>query len=151
MGQEIQDPHHVEGDIETIPGLGILPVTTTLTDEKVTEQSTFTFLNNTELCKGYEIHMGETISTKISPLCTINGKKNDGYYLNAKTWGTYIHGIFDNQVVVNTILKENGFTNINAALDFKAFKEEQYVKLANLIRENVNLGYIYSTMQIMPK
>ena len=151
MGQEIQDPHHVEGDIETIPGLGILPVTTTLTDEKVTEQSTFTFLNNTELCKGYEIHMGETISTKISPLCTINGKKNDGYYLNAKTWGTYIHGIFDNQVVVNTILKENGFTNINAALDYKAFKEEQYVKLANLIRENVNLGYIYSTMQIMPK
>lgn len=148
MGKEIHDPLHIEGDIESIQGLGILPVTTTLTDEKVTEQCSFTFLENEEGCKGYEIHMGETTSTNESPLCVINGNRKDGYILNSKTWGTYIHGIFDNQTVVNSILNENGVNDISTKFDYSTFKDEQYNKLADLIRQNVNLEYIYSTMQI---
>lgn len=151
MGQEIHDPLHIEGDVESIHGLGILPVITTITDEKVTEQCSFSFLNSQELCKGYEIHMGETISANENPLCIVNGCKKDGYYLNQKTWGTYIHGIFDNQVVVKSILNENGFNGINTNFDYKVFKEEQYNKLADLIRQNINLEYIYSTMQILSK
>lgn len=148
MGKEIHDPLHIEGDIESIQGLGILPVITTLTNEKVTEQCSFTFLGGKEECKGYEIHMGETTSTNESPLCTINGNRKDGYFLNPQTWGTYIHGIFDNQEVVNSILNENGFNDINTKFDYSAFKNEQYNKLADLIRQNVNLEYIYSTMQV---
>ena len=151
MGKEIHDPLHIEGDIESIQGLGILPVITTLTNEKITEQCAFTFFNDKESCKGYEIHMGETISTKENPLCMINGNRTDGYILNPKTWGTYIHGIFDNQVVVKSILNENGFNGINTEFNYKAFKEEQYNKLADLIRQNINLEYIYSTMQISSK
>jgi adenosylcobyric acid synthase len=41
MGMEICDPEHVEGDTERLPGLGLLPVTTRLTKEKVTRQVTF--------------------------------------------------------------------------------------------------------------
>jgi adenosylcobyric acid synthase len=148
MGKEIHDPLHIEGDIESIQGLGILPVITILTNEKVTEQCFFTFFGGEENCKGYEIHMGETISTNESPLCIINGNRKDGYFLNSKTWGTYIHGIFDNQTVVNSILNENGFNDISTKFDYSAFKDEQYNKLADLIRQNVNLEYIYSTMQI---
>jgi len=148
MGKEIHDPLHIEGDIETIQGLGILPVITTLTNEKVTEQCSFTFLAGKEDCKGYEIHMGETTSTNESPLCIINGNRKDGYLLNSKTWGTYIHGIFDNQSVVNSILNETGVNDISTKFDYSAFKNEQYNKLADLIRQNVNLEYIYSTMQI---
>src|SRR5208337_4608615 len=41
MGAEIFDPKHIESDIEFIPGLAILPITTTITAEKTTEQRTF--------------------------------------------------------------------------------------------------------------
>jgi len=41
MGEEILDPQQVEGDIERIPGLGILPVVTTMSGEKRTVQVTF--------------------------------------------------------------------------------------------------------------
>lgn len=147
MGEWIKDPDHVEGNIDRIPGLSILPVETIINAEKVTEQCKFSFQNKMEGL-GYEIHMGETVSEKPSPLCIVDGKKEDGYFLNAKTWGTYIHGIFDNKEIINSILAESG-QNVVTEMDFQQFKEEQYDKLADLIRENIDLDYIYKSMEII--
>lgn len=145
MGLSINDPNGVEGEVPSVPGLGILPIHTTLTEEKITEQCSFTFLNQQEICSGYEIHMGETTSEKPSPLCRIEGKGNDGYLLNEHTWGTYIHGIFDNQTVVNHLLQLHGKENAKP-FDYKAFKEEQFDKLAQLVRENCDLAKIYQSL-----
>lgn len=41
MGMEVLDPNHIEGEIERLPGLGLLPVSTSITQEKVTLQSNF--------------------------------------------------------------------------------------------------------------
>jgi adenosylcobyric acid synthase len=146
MGDEITDPYEVEGDVEMIKGLSILPVTTTLTKEKITEQCNFTFKNNKDTCKGYEIHMGETKTDKPSPLCEITDNKKDGYYLNSKTWGTYIHGIFDNMTVLKDIIETVGGKE---PLDFniKEFKETQYDKLAELVRTNSDMKYIYKSLE----
>ena len=38
MGREVCDPDHVEGEIERLPGLGLLPVSTRMQGEKVTPQ-----------------------------------------------------------------------------------------------------------------
>ena len=46
MGQEVLDPDHVEGEIERLPGLGLLPVSTRMTGEKVTRQVNFQLLEN---------------------------------------------------------------------------------------------------------
>ncbi len=147
MGREIHDPCHVEGDTEFIPGLGILPVSTTLTNEKTTEQRTFRFLDTAEPCRGYEIHMGETMCDTVSPLCRIEGGRPDGYFLNPKTWGTYLHGIFDNTAIIQYILSHNGFIKDIAVKDYAAFKEEQYNKLAKLIRDNVDMEYVYGVLK----
>lgn len=146
MGNWINDPEHVEGNTSRIPGLGILPVETTITTEKVTEQCNFIFRQNNVAGKGYEIHMGETIAENKSPLCMVNGAKEDGYQLNPKTWGTYVHGIFDNIEIVNAVLKESGGKS-SSQFDFKQFKEEQYDKLAALVRANVDMDYIYQSME----
>lgn len=147
MGERIKDPKHIEGNIEMVPGLGILPVETTIREEKVTEQCTFTFGKMELEGKGYEIHMGETVGENSSPLCIINGKQEDGFFLNSKTWGTYLHGIFDNAGIVNAILSESG-QNVKTEMNFQEFKEQQYDKLANLIRENIDMEYVYKSMEI---
>ncbi len=146
MGQRVRDPELIEGDIELIPGLGILPLDTIITAEKTTGQCQFEILNSGIKGEGYEIHMGETSSKNESPFATINNNKKDGYFLNPKTWGTYIHGIFDNKEVVNSILKESG-QNVITRIDFKKFKEEQYNKLAQLIRENTDMEFVYKSME----
>jgi adenosylcobyric acid synthase len=145
MGISVNDPHGVEGNIAGIPGLGILPIHTTLKGEKTTEQCTFTFRDNPELCKGYEIHMGETTFEHDSPLCNIQNKGNDGYYLNNKTWGTYIHGIFDNQLVVNELLKTQNKTE--SEFNYETFKEEQFNKLAEHVRGNSSIEIIYQHLK----
>lgn len=147
MGNWIKDPNHVEGEIEALPGLGILPVETTITEEKITKQCEFQFQSSGITGKGYEIHMGETTSKKHKPTCVIDGKKHDGYFLNKKTWGSYIHGIFDNHEVVKSVMEASGKT-MNSKIDFQKFKEEQYDKLAVLIRNNTDLDYVYKSMEI---
>lgn len=61
MGREVCDPDHVEGEIERLPGLGLLPVSTRMQGEKVTRQVRFRFLEDSAVCEGYEIHMGTKI------------------------------------------------------------------------------------------
>jgi adenosylcobyric acid synthase len=145
MGISVNDPEGVEGNIACIAGLGILPIHTTLKGEKTSEQCTFTFRDNPELCKGYEIHMGETTFEQESPLCHIQNKGKDGYFLNEKTWGTYIHGIFDNQLVVNELLKTQNKTE--SEFNYETFKEEQFDKLAEHVRENSKLRTIYKHLK----
>jgi adenosylcobyric acid synthase len=143
MGTTIFDPYGVEGDIPSISGLALLPVSTTITEEKTTEQCRFTFLGEKERCKGYEIHMGETPSD--SNLCQLENGKSDGCYLNDKTWGTYIHGIFDNPTIIRRIV-ENAGGKVENTIDHNTFKEEQYDKLADLVRRHSDMEYIYQSM-----
>jgi adenosylcobyric acid synthase len=149
MGKEIRDPDHIEGNVDMIPGLGILPVVTTIQREKTTEQCSFLFLDNKDDCKGYEIHMGHTVPVNgvDASLCTINPDKQDGYYKNKRTWGTYIHGIFDNQVVIDDILNETQKLKDPAvAVDYTAFKEEHYDKLAAFVRKHTNMELFYKIL-----
>lgn len=146
MGREIYDSEHVEGSVKFMPGLGILPVVTTLTAEKRTVQSAFTFRNKRKNCTGYEIHMGQTELLDGSPLAKLSDGSADGCFLNEKTWGTYLHGIFDNLPVIQSILKSCGHETKLQEFNYQEYKNEQYDKLAAHIRNSCDLEYIYLAM-----
>lgn len=152
MGQEICDPEHIEGNIDRLPGLGLLPISTQIEGEKVTRQVKFSFLNKKEECSGYEIHMGVTTpanGTEPSPLNLLADNATDGYFLNNKCFGTYIHGILDNSAVVDCMLAPYSDKLSDEPFDFKAFKEEQYNKLANHVRSHVNMDLVYKIMETL--
>jgi adenosylcobyric acid synthase len=147
MGEMIEDPLHVEGEIEQIPGLGILPVTTILQGEKTTLQRQFTFRESTENCTGYEIHMGESYFTKEqSPVAILSDGRKDGYYESNKVWGSYLHGILDNEAVIEDLLAPYAAGISAKPFDFQSFKEQQYDRLADLIRENIDMELIYKSL-----
>lgn len=149
MGQEVCDPLHVEGSIERLPGLGLLPISTEMQGEKVTQQVQFSFLDSESSCEGYEIHMGTTIpveGAKESPLNRLTDGTPDGFYLNRKCFGTYIHGILDNGVFIDFLLEPYAEKLSSKPFDFKAYKEEQYNKLADHVRKNVNMDLVYKIL-----
>ena len=149
MGQEVCDPNHIESNIERLPGLGLLPVSTTIGGEKLTRQIKFSFLNTGQECEGYEIHMGETVpvdNARVSPLNHLQDNSEDGYFLNPKCFGSYIHGILDNRDVVDYILAPYASKLSDKPFDYKAFKEEQYDKLADHVRSHVNMELVYKIM-----
>jgi len=147
MGTGIHDPEQVEGSVEFMPGLGILPAVTTLTAKKRTVQSTFTFRNEKEICKGYEIHMGTTELQDGMPLAKLTDGSSDGCFLNEKTWGTYLHGIFDNRVVVQSILESCGKETQLQEFNYQEYKNEQYDKLAAHLRNSCDVEYIYRILE----
>lgn len=147
LGEEIRDPYSMEGEIETMPGLGLLPVVTTLSKEKRTVQTNFHFQNRKETCSGYEIHMGKTKLMGGNPLSLLEDGTKDGCMVSPKLWGTYLHGILDNRTVVEEILKANQLQADVKAFDYAAFKEEQYNKLADHVRAHVDMDYVYSVLQ----
>lgn len=150
MGQEVCDPEHIEGNIDRLPGLGLLPISTRIEGEKVTRQVKFSFLDKDEECSGYEIHMGVTSPvdrTEPSPLNLLKDNTADGYILNNRCFGTYIHGILDNSAVIDYILTPYSDKLSDEPFDFKAFKEEQYNKLADHVRSHVNMELVYKIME----
>jgi adenosylcobyric acid synthase len=153
MGVEVLDPNHVEGNIERLPGLGLLPVSTSMTGEKVTRQDTFRLAvsDDADLMQGYEIHMGETIPVQEatpSPLNIFTDGHTDGCFVDAKCMGTYIHGILDNPAFINFLLQpwQEKIDKASQSFNYQAFKEEQYDKLATHIRQHVDMDKVYQIL-----
>jgi adenosylcobyric acid synthase len=100
LGRTLLDPDHVESACTEVDGLGLLPVVTSFAAEKVTMQTTATarapWLGQVETVVGYEIHMGRTQRLPAVPaLLQLSSGETDGA-LQGQVWGTYLHGIFDN-------------------------------------------------------
>ena len=137
LGREVSDPLHVEGDIERLPGLGLLPITTTMEGEKVTRQTEFHYQG--QLMKGYEIHMGQT--TPLPPDGGLVWEQNH-------CLGTYVHGILDNQAFVEHLLApfHDKLQEAAKPFDYQAYKEEQYNRLADHVRQHVDMDQIYQIL-----
>lgn len=145
MGIEVLDPNHIEGDIERLPGLGLLPTSTTITEEKQTRQV------SSQYGQGYEIHQGETVphgEAKPSPLLHLDNGRNDGYMANGKCMGTYVHGILDNAPFVDFLLQpfDEKLKKDDNSFNYQEFKEEQYDRLAAHVRQYVNMEQIYKIL-----
>jgi adenosylcobyric acid synthase len=131
LGQTISDPDGIEGTIASLPGLGLLPINTTMTQEKATRQVSFQFEG--QACQGYEIHQGVS-DTDQSILQTDH------------CIGTYIHGFLDNAPVIEHLLKDKA-TISTPMQSYRAFKEEQYDKLAEHVRKYVDIPRLYQILR----
>lgn len=145
LGFTLKDPYGVEHGGE-ISGLGLLNADTVFAEEKRTTQVTgklsdvggiFSELSGEEY-EGYEIHMGVTTNNK----SIVN---------NNNVYGTYIHGIFDKEEIAKTIVKallqKKGLSIESVeAFDMNKYKEEQYDILADEMRKNLDMDYIYKVM-----
>jgi adenosylcobyric acid synthase len=151
MGQKISDPEQIEGRISETDGLGLLPMETLITNEKTTVQQQFFFQDEKELCEGYEIHMGQSFMKEtIRPLVTTKAGQTDGVFVSNKCWGSYMHGILDNQNVINRLLAP--YTDEKGQpFSYREFKNKEYDRLAAHLRQHINIDSIYESASISQK
>lgn len=165
LGKTIRDHCGVESSRRNIEGLGLLAIETQFERKKTTFQVEAEEIgvndkrNSLSVVRGYEIHMGRTKLNTEKSLFKIkkrSGKKclvyDGAISRDGKVWGTYIHGIFDNdgfrRRFLNSINTKRGSFSPEVTNDFKydVYKEEQYDKLADLMRENLDMSIIYSLL-----
>ena len=130
LGQTVNDPDGIEGSITSLPGLGLLPIQTTMTPEKTTRQVTFQFEG--QECQGYEIHQGVSDT-------------DEAILQTDHCIGTYIHGFLDNAPVIEYLLKDKAVST-SPVQSYAAFKEEQYDKLADHVRKHVDMDKLYQIL-----
>ena len=155
LGKELHDPEHVEhgGDMR---GLGLLDTSTVFQGGKtrtrihgcIREEQNLYGLENRQL-EGYEIHMGATTNLGGAvPMIELEDGRTDAYMTpDGRIWGSYLHGIFDNEDLVfglvHDIMREKGINPGENHLSVAEYKEIQYNKLADLIRNNLDMDQIY--------
>ena len=154
LGEKIDDPTGVEGGGEC-SGIGLLPVYTTLMEDKCQQQvegilpqisGVFESLTGANYY-GYEIHMGETRYTD-------RDNMTDGEVLisSGNVYGTYVHGIFDHEDISRRIISalskiKNVSVDVEQLVDYKSFKESEYDRLAKVLREHLDMDKIYAMME----
>ena len=148
LGRTVSDPDQVEAaGVTEIAGMDLLPMDTVFHGEKVQTQTSGIFAGiegmlsglNGISYEGYEIHMGRSQEA----LTPVTG--------NGNVYGSYIHGIFDAPGVTDTILKalcqQKGIDfEALGTFDMGAYKEQQYDKLADAVREGLDMELVYKIL-----
>lgn len=157
MGLSVSDPDGVEGSIERLPGLGLLPVDTVIQGDKITRQVGFRFGGSGDVenapagqCRGYEIHMGRSVMASGSdarPLNVLDDGTPEGCIADSRTCGSYIHGILDNSEVMEWMLRPYAGRRTTSVTDWEAFRQSQYDRLADHVRASLNMPLLYDIMK----
>ena len=168
LGMTLEDPDGVE-EGGSMRGMELLPVHTVFEKAKTRTR----VLGMTEALngpwqllsgiafEGCEIHMGETtyepgaavFSTIAETAGTHNGKgssANGCQYQNAA--GSYVHGIFDSvqmqKALIELLCQRKGLSGETVSwIDEKVYKEQQYDKLAEGLRESMDMARIYQILE----
>jgi adenosylcobyric acid synthase len=156
LGVAISDPHGIEHD-RKVEGLGILPLSTSMNQVKVTRQ----VHGRTHAPKlfgqdvapitvsGYEIHMGET--TYHGSACgfaVLDDGTPDGCIAgDGRIFGTYLHGMFDDDTFRRVFIgAARCFCKLTPATEFARWKELRDASLnhlADTVRRSLELEEIF--------
>lgn len=101
LGKSIADPYKIESSTgSSIQGLGLLDITTILERDKTLAQTTVRDSDTNTTYQGYEIHHGKTeIGPGSIPLhYNSNNEAIGARSSDYRVWGTYLHGIFENDL-----------------------------------------------------
>lgn len=170
LGNSVTDSTGAEAAAgESAAGLGLLPVDTVFSEEKtlgltqgrlVAADDFYGSLSDSPVrVSGYEIHMGESeidtsYSDRCRPLLRLDDGRTEGCVLDG-VMGTYLHGIFDSreftEALLRTAAERRGIRSKEFRMtDRKAYKEIQYDRLADILRESLDIGKIYGIMGLAP-
>jgi adenosylcobyric acid synthase len=150
LGRSLSDPDGVEAEAGTeAAGLGLLPVETVFAGDKRTVQvqatlqaksGPFAALQGTPL-GGYEIHMGRSYYLDPDPasLCHVGplgqGHADGALAANGHIWGTYLHGLFDNDALRQAWLGSLGRQGNNQPFD----RQLAYNRLAAHVHAHLDM------------
>ena len=167
LGEVIRDPQHTESQNDEVAGLGLLGMETVFASEKLTSQvvaqcQDLQFMGQSisaDNLQGYEIHMGHTAFTREADnhpftVCQRRGKacaSQEGTANAAgNVFGTYIHGVFDNDVfrrsVLNAIRHSKGLEALANTRNVMAEKQQAYEHLADVVENALDMEKLYQIM-----
>jgi adenosylcobyric acid synthase len=146
LGRMIRDPHGFEGPPGECPGLGLLDVETTLSDDKRLEPVAGTSADG-EPFSGYEMHMGVTEGPdRARPFARLSEGTTEGAMsADGRVFGTYVHGLFADDRQRAAWLKR--FAAGDATIAYEAQVDATLDRLAEHLARHIDLDRLLMLAQ----
>lgn len=146
LGSLIRDPHGLESNEGEIQGLALLKMETVLEKDKTLTRKKGNHLASGLAVHGYEIHHGQTVS-KHQPLLDFrDGQMAGASSENGRIWGSYLHGIFDDDTFRRWFL-DGLRADRNLAKMGKVVApydlEPAFDRLADAVRSQIDMTQVY--------
>ena len=165
LGQLLRDPHGVESAAPEVAGLGLLDMEVTFSPEKRTVQAEGVLkaggpewlspLAGARI-EGYEIHSGTNTFGENVRFWMANGDNDGACNAAGNVLGTYLHGLFDDGTLADALVKrarvlkglpETPVSAEQAAVNMKAYREQQFDILAKSVRESLDMEKVYAILR----
>lgn len=145
LGESISDPNGIEGESGISAGLGYLQTSTVLAPEKQLKQvsGTLTMPGQQPVAvRGYEIHAGVTEGVKEDAPVRLADGQDGQFGLDGQVFGTYLHGIFEQQSACDAILNWAGLTATQTP-DFDQLREQGIDRVAGMLEAHMDLARLW--------
>ncbi len=153
LGTEITDKFGVESNLKRMKGLGLLNITTSFSKTKTLKQVKARFLDAKQYVEGYEIHHGVTSRNNEIPVIKHNTSKLEGAKsIDKNVWGTYLHGIFDNddfrRWFIDRARVRKGIKPLGQNNGAKYDIEPAIDRLSEIVAQNMDVDKILKIMEL---
>lgn len=152
LGEWIHDPEQIESTAGSSETLGILPMETTLTGNKMLRNVKGVLCGTDTPVTGYEIHAGISSGAALdNPLFELDVDgviHTDGVRdPSDQVLGTYLHGVFDQPELLQAWLDWAGLDQQNS-FDYPAFREAQINRLADEVEAVMPLDKLLGLLEL---
>ena len=149
LGKTILDPLAIESNQAKSPGLGFMPYTTTLEQQKqLVNQTGQINLESPAPVKGYEIHQGKTDFGKLKPAITLDNQQPEGAISDDnQILVSYLHGLFDEPKALQALLNWADLVN-DEPFDINQHREQQIDRLADMLETHLKTEIIDDILEI---
>lgn len=153
LGKQLHDPKGIEGPAGSCESLGLLNFETVLEEQKQLKLVEGNFVWDGSVVSGYEIHMGISKGPALNnPAVVLNNKQHkkdkfDGVISDdGQIMGTYLHGLFDKESALQSLLNWAGLKNVEH-FDYEKLREQELDRLADELEKNINIDDLLKSCQ----
>ena len=155
LGQQVADPEGIEGQAGRYQGLGLLPIKTVITGQKIARQRQVSsnFPQTGLPVAGYEIHQGrsrlvELENAEAGAFQPLFDDASLGMVDSSQAvWGAYLHGLFDNgpwrRAWLNRLRQQRGLKSLPTGVsNYREQRETMLDAIASTVEANLDLTTI---------
>lgn len=160
LGKVLEDPCGVEHG-GSMRGMGLLDIRTVFCEIKTRTQTAGRMEQGAGLWKswegrdvtGYEIHMGksENLGGCLELIRLSDGRLDALSNEDGSVMGSYLHGLFDTsgfaEAMIRKLMAAKGMEYGTWSFDLEAHKQQEYDRLADLVRRSFDMKKIYEILE----
>jgi adenosylcobyric acid synthase len=147
LGKQLHDPLGIEGPAGTGEGLGLLDFETILEEQKQLTLVEGHFIWDDTPVSGYEIHMGISKGPALEhPAVQLKNKVDGVISEDKQIIGTYLHGLFDKESALHSLLSWAGLKDIQN-FDYEALREQEINRLADEMQQHIDIDALLKSCQ----